>query len=832
MEFEPSSTLGRGVAPLPSSRALTARISGVTKSFGPTRAVDGLGFELSSREITALIGGNGAGKSTLMKVLAGEVQPDSGSLHIGDRNVPFPGYTPAIAHSLGVRIVHQELSLLDSLTVAENFYIEQGHREPGHRWRRRYAVVARTALDDAFGGSHRVSVEATVSKLDAGQRQMVEIARAASSPHLRLLILDEPTSSLGVEHIPALGNLLRRLQDRGVIIVFITHKMNELTQLTDRILVMREGRLAGERRVGSDTSVTDLLNLMTGTVPGTYDRLAGDRSRNEAGTDVAAPVLRIRQSQDSAVRDVVVRPGEVVGLVGLQGAGQEETLRAAQLDAPHVSKTCRSAYVTGDRKAEGIFPLWSTDTNLVATALAAPAFKTFWKRAVGSLTAHWYKQLGLSPSVGSTRITTLSGGMQQKALFARGLATDAPLLLLNDPTRGVDLSTKREMYTLIHTLAGQGRAVLWYTSEDSELAELDRAYVFSEGTIVDEALPPNLNASRIVSAALQASQTVPTIGAASSPAHVWRDRLQQLLHHRWIFAFIGLIAVLAVLQGAQQVITNPVGLGLVLSTAPVLALSAISQMILISIGDIDLGIGPFMSLTVAISATALTKSPLVGVAFLILATLIYPALAWFISRRKIPAIIATLAMSFVYTGLALVFLPEVGGTVPPLLTSLVSFNIPLVPVPLLVLVVVGVLAWWLLERTRLGVQFRAHGANPGALILAGRSVVKIRMIAYIIAGGVAVIGGLYFAGIATSGDPNATDGYTLLTIAAIVVGGCAFLGGRVSPIGVVLAAALLSLIGVLLGILQVPSLFTAAATGLILIVVMALRAVFQREELD
>jgi ribose/xylose/arabinose/galactoside ABC-type transport system permease subunit len=286
-----------------------------------------------------------------------------------------------------------------------------------------------------------------------------------------------------------------------------------------------------------------------------------------------------------------------------------------------------------------------------------------------------------------------------------------------------------------------------------------------------------------------------------------------------------LIIVLGVIDSRLNILTNFFGLGLILTLAPVLAVAAISQMFIIAVGDIDLGIGAFMGLIGVIAATTLATDPLIGFIFIIASILGYPILAWFLRVRQFPALVATLAMSFVYGGIALTILPNVGGQVPEWLAGISRISTPLLPLPVWTLIVVLATAWCIVDRTALGTRIRALGSNEAALESSGWNVTVVKVSAYTLAGISAAIAGLLFAGISTSGDASSADGYTLLSIAAVVVGGCEFLGGKVSPLGVVLAAVLLSLLGVLLGVLSVPPLFTAAATGALLLVVMGLRRV-------
>lgn len=801
-------------------------IRSASKSYGLTRAVRNVTTYFNSSEITAVVGGNGAGKSTLMKMIAGEVTKDSGELLLNGVPSDAGLHSPSKAHSAGIRIVHQELSLFGSLTVAENFYIEQGSAgSSGRKWRANAWRTATVALNETFGSDHGISPGSKIDQLNAGQRQMVEITRAASSPGLRILILDEPTSALGLEFIAPLASFVRGLQQQGVVVIFITHKMSELPRFTDRVVVMREGQLVADMPT-SDSTTDGLLSIMLG---GPENSQTGDHLdvlTDAPPTQLEKKILvSVTQKHFAETGGIRVGTGEVVGLVGLQDAGQESVLRSIQTNSRRgIVKTVSSAYITGDRKNEGIFPLWDSQSNLVVSALAnRGSFRIFSARAIRGIVEPWFKRLNLSRTAGHKPISQLSGGMQQKVLFARGLATDADLLLLNDPTRGVDLATKNDMYRMVRSAADNGKGVLWYSSEDSESKYFDRAYVMHNNAVVAEFSGDEISSEKIMKAAFASQDQLRETKPAAAPSAKVLSVAQMILRQPWIFAFVGLAVILGILDARLQILTDAFGLGLILTLAPVLAIAALSQMFIVSVGDIDLSVGAFMGLIGVISATTLTTQPLVGVGLVVASILLYSALAWFLQVRQFPALVATLAMSFVYTGLALTILPNVGGIVPSWLSSLSHIGTPLLPFSVWLLLVLGLVGWFVIERTALGTRIRALGSNPSALELSGWNITIVRVAAYTLAGLTAAVAGLLFAGIATSGDAGATDGYTLMTIAAVVIGGCEFLGGRVSPIGVVLAATLLSLVGVLLGVLAVPPLFTAAATGVLLLFVMGLR---------
>jgi ribose transport system ATP-binding protein len=807
-------------------------LSDLSKSYGPTKAVSGLSLTLDSGSINALVGGNGAGKSTLMKMIAGEEQADSGSISLGGAQITHDGYGPAQAHKLGIRIVHQELSLANSLTVAENFYIEQGTQGGlGFGWRKVWAKSARDALVESFGPGVRISPSSKVSNLNAGERQMVEIARATSAPNLKVLILDEPTSALGPEKVERLGELLRKLQLRGVIVILITHKMEELPKLTDRVVVMREGKLVEETDTAS-TSTQQLLVAMLGGTDTRQPASAKDHKPNSVTSGKTVLNIKQKQNHEIDLATIAVNSGEVVGLLGLQDAGQEQLLRSIQdRRLPRGSSAASSAYISGDRKFDGIFPLWTAKRNLAASWISARGmFSLFWPSQISRLSKKWFEKLHLSSSSGEKEIGQLSGGMQQKVLFARGLSTDSHLLLLNDPTRGVDLATKREMYATIRDSADSGKGVLWYSSEDSEIEYFDRTYVMRDGSVIASFVNADSSLSDIKSAMFSQRDTNHDLSAGLSIFSRVANWSKNIMSKPWIFSLIGLIGVLLLVDSRQPIITNTFGLGLVLQLAPVLAMAALAQNLILAVGDIDLGIGAYMGLIVTIAATSLNTNFLIGIVMLIGATLLYPLIGWIMKVRGFPSVIATLAMSFVYSGLALTVLPTVGGQVPSWLVTFSHMSTPLLPLPLWLLLAVGLWSFFLIDRTRLGTRIRALGANEKALADSGWNPTAVKIYAYALAGFSATLAGLMFAGIATAGDANAGDGYTLMTIAAVVVGGSEFIGGRISAVGAVMGAALLSLIGVLLGVFAIPSLFTSAAMGLLLILVMGLRRLTRESE--
>jgi ribose transport system permease protein/ribose transport system ATP-binding protein len=801
--------------------AVTVEIVGVDKRFGPTHAVNDVTLGFDSAQITAIIGGNGAGKSTLMRMLAGEETADAGSISIDGVPIDLHHFSPRAAHECGVRIVHQELSLADSLTVAENFYVE--HKQSTRfTWRRQAGSEARQAIEGAFGADTGIRPDALVGSLSVAQRQMVEIARAASAPGLRVLILDEPTSAMGREYLPHMQRLVRSLREAGVVVLVITHKMYELPALVDRVVVLRGGTLVADLGI-DEADDSALVEYMTGAT--SIAEAQGASTHNAAET---ADEIVVAEHFSSASLDDIsmyVRRGEIVGLAGLQGGGQADLLKAVLGGSQRgLAVKGRVAYVTGDRRDEGVFPLWSTQMNLAVSRLVQRfGLRPFGRSAADDIAEPWMNLLRLPQETAAKPILTLSGGMQQKVLFARGLALDADLLLLNDPTRGVDIHTKQELYGIIQEAASSGRGVLWCSSEDLEAARCDRVYVMADGRIQSEAKGSEISGSEVAAASIESAEDIKP-NQATAPAAA-RHRLGRLLHQRWFLAALGLLATFLVIVTRQPIIASYNGLDLVLSLAPVLGLVGLAQMFVIALGDIDIGIGAYMGYVGVVAATALNTDPLIGWLLLLAGIALYPVVCLLIVWRKIPAIVVTLGMSFVWLGLALIVQPTVGGNVPAWLIAAYSVKAPLLPLSVWLLILLAVGGYIAAQRSRIGTLIRAVGSNEAAVHNAGWNTLFVRLAAYTITGTLGCLAGLVFAAIATAGDPNGTAGYTLIAIAAAIIGGSSFLGGRLSAVGVVLAATMLTLIAVLLSALAVPPVFTAAFQGGVLLAVMALRRI-------
>ncbi|WP_316977490.1 sugar ABC transporter ATP-binding protein [Shumkonia mesophila] len=477
------------------------RLKDVAKSFGPVHALAGVDLAVDAGECLGLVGHNGAGKSTLMNVLAGTLAADAGEIVVhGERRTP---YDVGLAHRLGIRCVFQELSLCPNLTVAENARIIHPGLS-GWGWRRRAAGLIVAKLDEIFPG-HGVRADDIVGDLSIGRRQMVEIARAftVSEVPVHLVILDEPTSSLDSVSAEQLLSFVRKAVAAGQGCILISHLLGEVLDCADRIVVMRDARVVASRPAREMTR--DSLVAAMGEVGGA--RAMADRPSTVHRRD-AAPIRVRARPRRGGRHELVAHEGEVIGLAGLAGHGQTDALiqiyRGSRRRVADTVVVGPVALVPGDRQTDGIFHLWSIGQNIGIRSLARMSRRGLIDPAQERrLAEEWRRRINIRTPDMANNILSLSGGNQQKALFARALGSDAEIVLMDDPTRGVDVGTKLEIYDMIRDEAAKGRTFLWYTTEMEELANCDHVYVFRNGRIVADLAKDQLSEEKVLQSSFE-----------------------------------------------------------------------------------------------------------------------------------------------------------------------------------------------------------------------------------------------------------------------------------------------------------------------------------------
>jgi ribose transport system ATP-binding protein len=470
-------------------------ITDLDKSFPGVQALKKARFELLSGEVHALMGENGAGKSTLMKILAGIYRPDAGEIRIDGAAVDIP--SPRAAQDLGVSIIHQELNLMNDLTAAQNIFIGREPRRMGGLFiddeavnRDAAAIFARMNL--------ALDPRTEVGALTVAKQQMVEIAKALSF-RSRVLIMDEPTAALNDAEIAELFRMVRQLKAEGVGIVYISHKMDELKEISDRVTVMRDGETVGTVPTAT-TTVDTVISMMVGRSLTETKTEIPDTS----ASDVVIEVRNLRRGQ--SIRDVsfTLRRGEILGFAGLMGAGRTEVARAIfgadPLDGgeilvrgrPVAIRSPRDAvrlgigYLSEDRKRFGLATGMDVAANIVMASLSRYLrFGAVLKAgAIRDTTRSYIGKLRIRTPSESQEVRLLSGGNQQKIVIAKWLARDCEILFFDEPTRGIDVGAKNEIYRLLNTLAEQGRAIVMISSELPEILRMShRIAVMCEGRL-------------------------------------------------------------------------------------------------------------------------------------------------------------------------------------------------------------------------------------------------------------------------------------------------------------------------------------------------------------
>ncbi len=506
----------------------TLEVQGISKAFPNVQALSDVSLDVRAGEILALLGENGAGKSTLLKILNGDYQPDEGSVVLDQRTVRFS--SPLEAHRAGVRVIYQEPEIIPGVDVAENIYVGELPLRRGLVDRRALNERVRTELAQ-FGFESVLHPNTLGEELSSAQRQLVEIMRALKSG-VRLLALDEPTSSLTDEEVDRLFSLVRRLRSEGVAVIYVSHRINEILRLADRVAVMRDGHMVAVRPAGELTEA-EIIRLMVG-------REWSDVTKRRRAAEERV-VLRAEDIQSNWHRDVTIeiRAGEVVGLAGLIGAGRTELAKVIFGELP---KDAGRVFVDGhpvnihspddavregigfapeDRKREGLVLARSVAENVsLAILRRLSRFHFVQRMAERRVVSEYSERLRIRTPSLDQEVGKLSGGNQQKVVLARWLAAHPKVLILDEPTRGIDVGAKAEIYRLIDELANEGLGILFISSELPEILSLsDRIYVMRNGRISGELPGPGATEEKILSLAISASATT-TAGPSSPQAPV------------------------------------------------------------------------------------------------------------------------------------------------------------------------------------------------------------------------------------------------------------------------------------------------------------------------
>jgi ABC-type sugar transport system ATPase subunit/ribose/xylose/arabinose/galactoside ABC-type transport system permease subunit len=820
-------------------------LAGIGKAFPGVRALQDVDLALRAGSIHALVGENGAGKSTLINILSGVLAPDTGTIRVAGHAVHLSDARAARRH--GIVTVHQEVDLFPDLSVMENVGLEQGlplTRLGTIDWRAQRRRT-RAALDSV---GEELAPGMLAGSLTPAQRQMVEIA-AAVSQAAKVLILDEPTSSLSEAETQVLFKHLRRFRAGGTAIVYVSHRLEEIFALADEVTVLRDGRRVWTGPL-ADSSPRRLIGLMVGReVPGRRGQVADLPAPGRSATCPTGPVrlsCRGLTAADGGFADVSLeaRAGEVLGLYGLIGAGRSEWAQAVfglrRLASGEVRVDGRTvtprrpgqmarhglAYVPEDRLRQGLCRKLPVRDNAVLAILRRLAWGPWVARALEARrTRTMVEQLAIRLRSIEQPAGTLSGGNQQKVVLGRWLGCDPAALILDEPTRGVDVGAKAEIHGLIRRLAGEGRAVVLISSDLPEVvAQSDRVGVFREGRLVGFFDPRTASAEEIAAAAipvstdsavvawspdratgltagLSAPKQEETFGRRGGVVRRPRHNKRRSRHNKQgrvpllrELALLGIVLVFcALLQWRTGAFLQPDSARERLTDAALLGFAAVGATVVILAGGLDISLGQLMALSAGVAGRLWEQGyPLPVVAAVAVGIGAAGSLlnACLSLAGRVHPIVVTLGTMYVYHGLTLWWLQQ-DVNIPGAARNWIFAQAAGLPVIAWSGLGLVVLTWAALHWTRSGRELYALGSNPAAAHRVSIERWRVWLKAFAVQGVLVGLAGLLLLARSGNLQPNSYEDRTLTAIAAAVVGGVAITGGRGSVWGVALGCLFL-----------------------------------------
>jgi ribose transport system ATP-binding protein len=779
-------------------QATTMVLTGISKYYEGVAALQEVSFDVRPGEVHALLGENGAGKSTLMNVASGTTQPDLGSIIVDGEAVPQ--LTPPVAMSLGIAIVHQHPAVLPDLTVAENIRLAVPARYLGGHDSIRAAM--RAMLDDVGCIAH---LEDRVGSLGIADKHLLELAKALVTKP-RVLILDEPTAPLGQDAVELLFDRVRTAASAGTAIVYITHRLPEIRQIADRVTVLRDGKHRGTSDIDEITD-EQLLSLIVGR------QLESTFPAKHIGAEDDGAYLSISGLSGAGFSDVSLHAdrGEIVGVAGVLGNGQSNLLAAlAGLKSfegsveingrSHGSRDlrARAAYMPADRHREGLMMSLSVRENASVLALrrsrSGPFLST--SREV-EMVGRELKQLSVRARNMDVTVASLSGGNQQKVVMARSLLSKPSMVVADEPTQGVDVGARAEIYRILREVADDGTPVVVYSSDAKELEGLcDRVVVMSRGHIVAALTGEEVTEERIVSAAVSATTHSKSEVARRGRSTRFTRFLQGDYSPVLILAlFMVCLGVYVYSQNDRYF--NSFNITAIQGLVAALGFIAMGQTIALMVGGIDLSVGPLAGFLVVIASFYVidengTRAIVMGFLLMLVAAAATGLLNGFLIRfGRFTPVAATLAMYIALQGLSFVLRDGPEGIISSSLRLALKTKVGPMPVMFILLVAFAVLLELALRYTRWGLSLRAVGSDEEAARRVGVRVTRTVLGAYLCVSLCTFLGAIVLMTQIGIGDPSQGANFTLTSITAVVLGGTSLLGGRGTFLGTLLGAGLI-----------------------------------------
>jgi len=777
----------------------TLVMSGISKSYAGVAALTDVSLDVVAGEIHALLGENGAGKSTLMGVASGATQADAGTITFA--GVSIASLDPAVATGLGIAIVHQHPAVLPDMTVEENIRVAIPHsvlREGGDERATMRSMLA--------GVGANVHLADRVEELSVAQKHLLEIAKAlVISP--RLLILDEPTAPLGQDSVELLFRLVRAAAAHGTAVVYITHRLAEVRELADRVTVLRDGKLRGTSEVGSITD-DELLALIVGRqLDSTFP------PKHKVSAD-SATILNVESISGDGFSNVTLTAtaGEIVGVAGVVGNGQSQLLRAlAGLEGYTGNVAIRgaeygpkqlldmSAYLPADRHGEGLMMSLSVRENAAVGALRlftrGPLLNR--QREVDAVQRE-LDQLDVKTPSSEASVASLSGGNQQKVVLARALLSRPGIVVADEPTQGVDVGARAEIYKILRETSESGVPVVVASSDAKELEGIcDRVIVMSRGQVVDELVGAEITEERIVHAAVRSTaQTRADERALPSRSSALKRFLKGDYAPAVILAVV-IVCLGAYLLARNSLYLNSFNISSLMVAAAALGFISLGQTVALMMGGIDLSVGPLAGFLVVVGSFFINDKKSAGlillgfVMMLLVATATGVVNGSLIRFAKFTAVAATLTTYIALQGFSFLLRAAPGGLISAKVTAAITKKIGPIPVVFLALVVIAVLMEWGLRTRMAGLRVRAVGSNEESARRVGVKVSRTVLLGYVCSSIFVALGAVVLLAQLGIGDPAQGVGYTLSSITAVVLGGTSLLGGRGSFIGTLLGACLI-----------------------------------------
>jgi rhamnose transport system ATP-binding protein len=829
-------------------------LKGATKIFGGTVAISDVSFDLRAGEVLALLGENGAGKSTCVKLLAGVHRPTLGNVMVAGEIRHFA--SPQDARHVGIAVMHQHPGLFSDLSIAENLSI--GFQEGHSGWfvDARSQIARAKELVELVGLEY--DVNAPLSSLRTSEQQLVEIARALSR-NARVIIMDEPTAALSQREVDRLFAVVGDLRSRGVAMMFVGHRMDEIYRVADRIAVLRDGRLVATERA-ADLNRDRAIQLMVGRpLNGLYPK------HGEKTGDVVLSVCNLGNGEAFQNVSFDLRAGEILGLGGLVGSGRTEIARVlfgvdqptsgiiridqkpVQFNSAKKAMAHGIAYVSEDRIGQSLVMDFAIRTNASLTALD--------RVTRGGLILSGKEIEFVKPDLDRLRlrfdsyeqaVSTLSGGNQQKVVLSKWLSIKPRILILDEPTQGIDVQTKADVHAMMSDLASKGMAIILISSELPELLGMcDRMIVLREGRVEAEFVQAEATQEKVIRAATE-TNSAPKLGKVSLPPSLESATLPQVplpatIRKRW-FAHreFGLVAAITVVVIPVVLINprmlSPINLTSLAMDLALLTIVAAAQMIVLITRNIDLSVASTIGLSAYGAASTIHAHPQIGVAGAISLSCVIGlccglANGLVVSLGRVPAIVVTLGTMSIFRGLDSFW---TGGKqisadqVPQEWLDMTSAKILGVPTIVVIALFTLLAMAYGLRSLTIGRELFAIGSNPGGARLIGIPIERRVLLAFAISGLLAGFDGALWASRYATVDARVASGYELTVIASVVVGGVAIRGGSGTLMGVVLGSLVLLIIKNGLTLVRVDPLWLQGVYGLVILLAVGIDAFVAR----